>query len=297
VLAFKKDSWWNTPIPPVAPHNPNEGAILEYLATAHESGAGCLTFAGAGDSTWGQPIYWSGRGDPEYDVQGLPPDSPPQLSHIRIPVGAQAANNGDRSMTVFDVRRGYVAMFTDMYYDESAGTWSASGGSVAYLDSNGLMNPLPRSDDPRNRGTHRGNNGAVAAVRWDEVQNGHVDHVLKVAIGPEVANRFVFPMTGSDGNHSTDHPEVPPQGLRLRIDPAIDLDSLRLHPQALIIARALQTYGMYIGDSGGVSALKLEDTVTEGYGQLWDVTAKDLCGLPFDPAFWDVLPEGYDPSR
>ena len=25
-------------------------------------------------------------------------------------------------------------------------------------------------------------------------------------------------------------------------------------------------------------------------------TNKDLCGLPFSPAYWDVLPEGYNPS-
>jgi hypothetical protein len=29
---------------------------------------------------------------------------------------------------------------------------------------------------------------------------------------------------------------------------------------------------------------------------VWDVTNQDLCGLPFSPAFWDVLPEGYNPS-
>ena len=64
----------------------------------------------------------------------------------------------------------------------------------------------------------------------------------------------------------------------------------------LVIAQALQKYGVYIGDSGGATALKLEDTRTEGRGQLWTVTADDLCMLPFTSQFWDVLPEGYDPS-
>ena len=87
-------------------------------------------------------------------------------------------------MTVFDVRRGYVAMFTDAAYDEDSDTWSALR-SVAYLGSNGLSALLKQSNDPRNRGTHRGNNGAVASVRWDEVQNGSIDHVLKIAVGPD----------------------------------------------------------------------------------------------------------------
>ena len=82
----------------------------------------------------------------------------------------------------------------------------------------------------------------------------------------------------------------------MRINPSIDLTSLGLHPQALVIAQALQKYGMYLGDSGGTTALKLEDTRAEGLGQLWTVTADDLCTLPFTSQFWDVLPEGYDLS-
>jgi hypothetical protein len=296
VLAFEARSWWNAAVPADAPDNPNEAAILDYLSTAEESGEGCLTFAGAGDSAWGQPIYWARPGDRQYDVQGLQDGSPPELNRIRIPDGARSADNSDGTMTIFDERRGYVAMFTDAAYDKDSDTWSAAGGSVAYLDSNGLSSMLPESNEPDNVGNHRGNNGAVAAVRFDEVQEGSIDHVLKIAIGPEAADRAVFPMTGSDGDYLGDDPAVPPQGLRLRINPSIDLDELRLHPEALVIAKALQTYGMYIGDSGGVTALKLEDTVSEGRGQLWDVTAQDLCRLPFTPSYWDVLPEGYDPS-
>ena len=66
--------------------------------------------------------------------------------------------------------------------------------------------------------------------------------------------------------------------------------------QTKAILQALKTYGMYLGDGGGSTALKLEDTVREGRGQAWDVGNGDLCGLPFTPAYWDVLPEGYNPS-
>ena len=82
----------------------------------------------------------------------------------------------------------------------------------------------------------------------------------------------------------------------MRIKPSINLKALDLHPQALVIAEALQKYGVYLGDSGGTTALKLEDTKAEGRGQLWTVTANDLCSLPFTTQYWDVLPEGYDPS-
>lgn len=292
--AFSPDSWWNTRLPRDAPLSPHGEKILRYLRTAPESRGGCLRLAGAGDSPWGQPVYWAKPSDPSYRVRGVPLDRLPELRRLRIPRGASPAPTSDASMTVYDVDKGYVVMLTDARFDPGRGAWSASAATVTYLDSNGLHSRLDPSDNRRNRGGHRGNNGAVAAVTWDEIQDGAIRHVLKIASGPEVANRHVFPMVGSDGDYEGPSRSVPPQGLRLRIRPSVDLRELNLHPTALIIARALKGYGIYIGDSGGVTSLKLEGTMAEGRGQLWDVHAHDLCGLPFTPAYWEVIRPGYD---
>ncbi len=294
--AFSPDSWWNTPIAADAPDNYAETQILDYLRTAPESGGGCLRLAGAGGNPWGHPIYWARRSDPTYDVAGVRGDSPPELDTLRIPRDAQPASNTDGTMSIYDFRKGYVTALTDAAYDPESDSWTAAGATVTYLKSNGLHVNTGQSDDVRNRGTHRGNNGATSTVSWDMVHTGAVRHVLKVAAGPEVANRFVFPMVGSDGDYQGDDPAVPPQGLRMRIRPSVDLEAMNLNPEALIIARTLQRYGFYIGDSGGTTALKLEDTEAEGRGQLWDVSYDDLCRLPFTPDFWDVLPEGYAPT-
>ncbi|MBA3232550.1 MAG: hypothetical protein H0T17_01170 [Propionibacteriales bacterium] len=295
--AFTAGSWWNTRVPEDVSLNADNEAILSYLSTAPESGSGCLTLAGAGGSPWGQPIYWARPTDREYDVGGMTTGRPREFERLRIPAGTRAAANSDGSLTIFDLDKGYVALLTDAAYDGENDEWSASGATVTYLRSNGLHALTGRSDDARNTGTHRGNNGATVAVRWDMVKAGVVNHVLKAASGPALANRSEFPMVGSDGDYEGTDAAVPPQGVRLRIKPSVDLKSLGLHPQALVIARALQRYGFYFGDSSGVTALKLEDTRAEGRGQLWDVTSEDLCGLPFTPDYWDVLPPGYDPSE
>jgi hypothetical protein len=294
--AFSPDSWWNTPLPADAPEDPDARAILDYLRTGPESGPGCLTLAGAGDSPWGQPIFTSRRSDPEYSVEVEAPVTLPELENVRMPRGARPAGTNDAAMTLYDPRRGYVVMFTGLRYDEDEDSWSAEGATVTYLDSNGLHVDTGLSDDPRNQGSHRGNNGATAAVPWDEVREGEIRHVLKMAAGPEVSEDWVFPMVGSDGDSTSTDPGVPPQGLRLRIKPSVDLDELDLDPQALIIARALQVYGTYIGDSGGRNALKLENTVVQGEGQKWKVDAEALCQLPFSPEYWDVIEAGYDPT-
>lgn len=295
--AFEATSWWNEPLPYRTPLDPAARGILRYLRTAPESGRGCLMLAGAGSSHWGTPSYWSKPSDPSYDIKGLRNIRIPQLKHLRIPRSARPSSNNDSEMSIYDLQKGYVVALTEAGYDAGSDTWSASGATITYLDSNGLNVRTGRSDDPRNVGTHRGNNGATMAVSWDQVRAGSVRHVLKVAAGPEVANRFVFPMVGSDGDYEGDNPAVPPEGLRLRIKPSVDLDRFHLSPQALVIARALQRYGFYIGDSGGTTALKLENTRAEGRGQLWNIQADALCGLPFTSQYWDVVAGGYDPTR
>lgn len=291
--AFTADSWWNTPLPADPPRDPDEREILTYMATADQAGNGCLRLSGASSNVWGQPVYWAQDGDPEYDVRVTAAVPSPVLHHLRIPVRAAAAENGDSTMTIFDVQRGYTVALTGARYDSGKRTWSAAGATVTYLGSNGLDARTGRSTDPRNIGSHRGNNGADMMVRLDEVTAGRISHVLKVASGPETSSRFVFPMVGSDG-HSTD-PAAPPQGLRFRIKPSVDLAALGLSPQALVIATALQQYGFYIGDSSGRTSLKLEDTRSEGRGQLWTMSPNALCGLPLNPQYWDVLAEGYQP--
>ena len=294
---FSADSWWNTPLPDATPLHPRSESILDYLSTGPDSRDGCLMLGGAGENTWGTPIYWALPSDPEYDVRSTVHPLPPELAELRIPRGARPAANNDSEMTVYDRGKGYVVALTHAEYDAAADRWSASGATISYLDSNGLHAKTDRSDDPRNTGTHRGNNGPTMAVSWDQVQSGAIRHVLKIASGPETADRHVFPMVGSDGEYQGQDRAVPPQGLRLRIKADVDLESLDLDPEAVVIARALQRYGVYIGDSGGSTALKLEDTRSEGRGQLWTLDPTAMCALPFDARYWAVVDPSYDPTR
>ena len=293
--AFDVDSWWNTPLPKNAPGAVNEAAILNYMQTAEDAGGGCLRLAGTGTNAWGQPVFFAGPGDPSYDVQVPMSKRPPELADLRIPRKAAPAATSDAAMTVYDRSRGYVVALTGARYNGAAGRWSARGATVTYLDSNGLHWRTGRSDDRRNYGSHRGNNGATMMVRYGEVKRGAIRHVLKVASGPETSTRFVFPMVGSDGD-STDA-NAPLQGMRFRIKPSVDIESLGLNPQAEVIAKALQRYGMYLGDNAGNTTLKLQDTRASGMGQQWRLSAAALCRIPIGPRYWDVVQGGYDPSR
>jgi hypothetical protein len=191
-------------------------------------------------------------------------------------------------MTVYDVDKGLVYAFRHASF--SSNTWSSCGGTAYYLNSNGLDGILAESDEIRNFG-HRGVPPSTYAVRYDEVSQGAIDHVLKIAVH-HTADEYVFPMTGHE-NGST-NPYAPPEGTRIRIKPSVDLSRLGLSPGARVVATALQKYGAVIGDqSGGQINLKVENTVAEGRGQLWSgvLETESLSSINLD--MYEVIQLGY----
>jgi hypothetical protein len=286
--AFSSGSPWNRLLPASAPVHPDSSRILANIK-ANNVNNGCVMLSGTGTNTWGTPVYWASSGDPSYTVRRTRYDLPPEFASLRIPRGAKPMAAADGEMTIFDRERGYVAWLSRAVYDATNDQWSAGGGSIAYLSSNGVVGSLPGSDERRNTGSHRGLNGAIVAARYDEVQAGGIDHALRIGVRG-ASTGFVWPMTGSDGK-STD-PYAPKQGSRLRIKPSIDLSRYRLAPDALVLARALQRYGAVVGDSTGAPVeLKLEDTVQQGRGQLWRLPQNALCAVPIEA--FEVLSESY----
>jgi hypothetical protein len=292
--AFGDNSYWNTPIPRKAPKHHNNGGILKYMSSAPEAGRGCIRLAGTGTNSWGQPIYWAKKGSPKYKVHSTSYDLPPELDSLRIPRGARPAKTSDKAMTVYDVRRGYVVTLWHAAFNKQRKSWSTGGAQVAYLKSNGLDGDFRASNERRNRGTMRGNNGATSAVRYAEVRAGAIRHVLKIASGPELSTRSVLPVVTSDGD--TRKHNAPAQGTRLRLKPSVKLHSIK-NRQARVIARAMQRYGVYLGDSSGTTSLKLENTRVHGKGQRWNMSATALCRFPLSRKYWKVVPYKYHPHR
>ncbi|MDQ3985601.1 MAG: hypothetical protein M3280_03785, partial [Actinomycetota bacterium] len=290
--AFSSSSYWNTPLAGTAPKDANSDAMINFLKA--DNAYPYIRLAGTEASGgWGEPIYWAETTDPVYDVTSTYYTLPAEFNAVRIPAAAQVAATSDAQMTIYDLEAGAVYKLWKAVYDPLTDTWSAGGGSYYYLGSNGLNGSLPESDERRNRG-HRGNPPAVHAVRWDEIQAGSIDHVLKISINTARTD-YVWPMVGSDG--STTNPSAPPQGTRIRIKPSVDLSKLNLSPAGLVVARALQRYGAMVGDSSGAAAtLKVENTVMEGRGWLWNgvLAADTLKAIPFD--LYEVVELGHKPG-
>lgn len=290
--AFSDTGYWNTSLPADAPRHPDSKQIIDFLR--QDNSTDYVYLSGTGSSgKWGQPVYWAEPGDPEYDVTSTRYFVPPEFKSLRIPRDAKPDPTSDSEMTIYDLDRGYVAGLWNAEYDSETDTWTAGGGDIFYLDSNGLHKALPGSDEPRNTGAHRGLPPPSYAIRLDEVQAGRIDHLIKIGVHT-TKDEHVFPMIGDE--NGTSYQFAPPEGTRIRIKPSVNLSTFGLSPAAKVVARALQEYGAIIGDqTGGPVELKMENTVAEGRGQLWNgvLDHYSLSAIPLSA--YEVIDHGYKP--
>jgi hypothetical protein len=71
-----------------------------------------------------------------------------------------------------------------------------------------------------------------------------------------------WPARRTDGFNPKREPNRIPEGLRFRLDPAVDVDALPMHPVGKTIARAAQKYGFVVWDKSGAIALRLQNPKT-----------------------------------
>jgi hypothetical protein len=286
--AFSDRSYWNTPLERRAPVARHSADIIAFLRSDND--ADYIQLAGVG-SSWGMPIYWADQSSPTYDVRNTCTFMQPrEFGALRIPLGAVPDPTSDAELTVYDLSGGRVYALWRAQFDGTTNTWSACGGAVYYLHSNGLDGRLAASNEPRNFG-HRGFAPPTFAVRYDEIQAGRINHVLKIAVDTTKCVH-VFPAVGDECGTQSKY--APPEGTVIRIKPSVDLTNLHLSPAALVIARALKRFGAVIGDQTNSSVtLKLENTVAEGRGLLWDgvLQADSLAAISLSD--FQVIKRGY----
>lgn len=104
---------------------------------------------------------------------------------------------------------------------------------------------------------------AAGLLTSEDIARGSIDHALAIGLanrsGSSIirAGSFASPAQRSDGR-STD-PDSIPEGARLRLDPALDLDLLPLSPFARMLAEAAQRYGMIVQDGSRSTVVYAED--------------------------------------
>ncbi len=122
------------------------------------------------------------------------------------------------------------------------GAWEASWANSISMDGNGVYE--------YGLSTRGSGFAFLGGIIWpDELKNGVINHALVFNYSLTKSNGPVAPASESDGE--VNRSDALPEGAHLRLDPALNLSSLNLSPSEMIIAKAMQDYGLYLCDNGG----------------------------------------------
>ena len=123
-------------------------------------------------------------------------------------------------------------------------------------------------------------------IRPEELKNGEIRHALffnysKVRKSPNGDKEMFISPPASRGDGDTIGEQYLIEGMRLQLNPKLtdeNFEQWGLNREGKIIARALQKYGMYLGDSGGAMSIGIQQLAkTKGENmKKWNTLFPDL---------------------
>jgi len=155
--------------------------------------------------------------------------------HVHIEGGPHAS--GDRHAILVDKSNCRLYELYDLRHSNRG--WTAGSGALWNLRSNHLRPAGWTSADAAGLPIFPG------LARWDEVKRGVIDHALRFTAS-ETRRAYVYPARHYASN--SNDPSLPPMGLRVRLKASVNIASFP--PQARVVLRALQRYGMILADNG-----------------------------------------------
>ncbi|WP_432507746.1 DUF4124 domain-containing protein, partial [Kineococcus arenarius] len=196
-------------------------------------------------------VQWSNCQNRSYTPKGLLGPGG-QFTQVPVPADAVPATGRDAQLTVYSPETDQLWEFWRM--KKVDGVWSACWG--------GRINNVSTSYGYFLHGFGAAATGLAlsgGAIGIKEAQAGQINHAVALAI-PDPAHwkTFSWPAQRSDGTNTS--PDAIPEGTRLRLDPSVDVDALKLTPLATMIAKAAQKYGFIVVDRAGAVAVSTESS-------------------------------------
>jgi hypothetical protein len=159
----------------------------------------------------------------------IPPNAPVE--------GGQNAS-GDRHVLV--LQEGTCKLYEMWDADpQPDGSWDAGAGAVFNLRSDKLRPNGWTSADAAGLSIFAG------LIRYDEIQRGYINHAIRFTV-PESQAGFIHPATHFASSSS--NPDLPPMGLRLRLEASYPIAGFPRTDR--IILQAMKTYGLIVADNG-----------------------------------------------
>ena len=202
-----------------------------------------------------------------------------QLASVPIPPGTKPSAGTDHELVISQPA-------TDTLWEMWQARWASDGvleacwgGKLTNVSTSQGVYPYPYGT------TATGLSLAGGIITPQELQAGHIDHALSIALVQAQKSLFSWPANRTDG--SVVSTSAIPEGLRFRLDPTIDVDALPISATAKIIAHAVQTYGMIVRDKSGSVTFYAEnvyaETGTDPYPALFGAPSYSvLNGIPWN---------------
>lgn len=232
---------WTTPLPAGAPVDPRSTAVVAQLLTEKP----VVSVNG-----WTVPVYDADATTPRYRVTatGGVVRGGWTLPAVPVPAAAVPDPQDDGHLVIVDRSSRCVYELREAGVVRSpngGGTWTASWVNATPADGDGRY--------PDGLSTRSSGLSAAAGLIWpQELAAGRIDHALAFSSPFTADGPHVTPATAAAAGPPAGNPAAAlPEGARLRLDPTLDLDTLKLTPQERTIAVALQRYGMVLADRSG----------------------------------------------
>jgi hypothetical protein len=222
---FAANSPWNTPVAANAAY----GSASDPR-TADMMQGGTTINSGA----YSIPVFVATNADPLTTIT-----SPEDTIAIHAPASAATAAGTDGNLTIIDPTHRFVDEF---WIATKTGTnrWSSERHVHNDLNGSGMEGGIRAA----------GFSVMGGLIRQWEADAGTIDHALVIVIPGSWARRgWVAPAISQDGASSSAYAGNIPLGTRFAIPRSVNINGLGLTADGLNVARALQNYGGYVGDT------------------------------------------------
>jgi serine/threonine-protein kinase len=270
---FQAAEPWNTPVDSAA-LDPASDTMINWLASNGGWGANGelqidLSFnLLCADAT--TPLM-------PFTLDSLPCPADCDCGHTTFPVPVGGAvegyptyscdDGGDCHLIVVDVSRNLLWEMWEAFSPPGTGTTFNSGGGPMIWDLTHAYAPTLRGEGCTSADAAGYPIGAML-FSADEIKAGAIEHALRFAL-PNTRIRdgkvFYQPATHTgvtSGQGAPVRPDAPPYGVHFRLKSSFDMSKLT-EPNAVVIAKALQKYGMLLADGGSIPLMATNDAFTK----------------------------------
>ncbi len=282
VSRFAAGSFWDTPVPGYTDLHPDSNALVANIV-------GQVGTYGASITKDASATYYEVDANVTtvavnpYDCgSGLNSGLASQWAAVPVPFYAVPGSGARPQMVIYQPNSGTIWEFGGMR--NVSGQWEACSGGQIPAASSGVF-PTPYGV------TTSGLAMIGGQVSAQELTSNSISHAVGLSL-PRT-NGVTWPASQYAGSTNG----APAMGQRLRLDPSVNIDSLGLSGSARAIARAAQTYGLVVWNSGGSVGFTAEsaaNNTSRGLPDPYNATSLSLSGFPWDKL--QVLPDNYGQS-